>query len=171
MSDMYYYVILDVLPVPLLFAVGFGLVWWLLKQSHLGLFLYATGHNPSKAYFSGVNVTLVSFLPYALAGLVAGLAGIAVSCNFGGGDPRVGTNMTLNAVAACVIGGVSLAGGSGTVIGAVFGALFLYEVLVTVLGLDVPVYYQDLASGLVVVIGITLAVVMQRRNSRQNEAY
>ncbi len=51
-----------------------------------------------------------------------------------------------------------------------FGAFFLYEVLVTVLGLDVPVYFQDLVTGLTVVLGITLAVVVQRRNKRQTEA-
>ena len=133
-------------------------------RSHLGLFLYATGHNPGKAYFSGVNVTLVSFIPYVLAGLVAGLAGIAVSCNFGAGDPRVGVNMTLNSVAACVIGGVSLAGGSGTRFGSAFGSFVFYEVLVTVLGWTCRLL-PDLATGLTVVLGITLAVLARRRKS------
>ena len=71
--------------------------------------------------------------------------------------------MTLNSVAACVIGGISLAGGAGAVLGAIFGALFLYLVLITVMGFNIPAYFQDLVSGTIIVIGIMMAVFIQKK--------
>ena len=165
LSDFYYGVLWGIFPVPLLFPVVMLTIWWLIRISPLGPYIYSTGHSTEKAYFSGVNVTMVRFIPYVYSGLAAGIAGIAVSFNFGAGDPRVGSSMTLNTIAACVIGGINLAGGSGSVAGAVFGALFLYEILITVLGFGVPAYFQDLVTGLTVLLGITLAVHLQRKET------
>ena len=96
--------------------------------------------------------------------MAAGIAGICISSNFCAGDPRVGSAMTLNSVAACVIGGINLSGGSGAVFGAIFGALFLYLVLITVMGFNLPAYYQDLVSGAIIVIGIMMAVYIQKKS-------
>ncbi len=170
LSDLYYSVILGCIPVPLVFAIIVFLLWQLIRISPLGLYIYATGHDAEKAYFSGVRVSRVTFVTYVFAGFSAGFAGVAVSSNFGTGDPNIGASMTLASVAACVIGGVDLAGGSGTMIGPAFGAVFLYEILITVLGLGVPAYFQELVTGLIVVLGITGAVALQKRGQKL-EAY
>jgi ribose transport system permease protein len=168
LSDLYYMKLLNFLPMPLVLAIVVLIIWGFLRRSTLGLSIYATGHNAEKAYFSGQNVIRAGMFTYVFSALVAGIAGIAASSNFGAGDPRVGMNMTLTSVAACVIGGVSLAGGSGTLFGAALGSIVLYEIIVTILGLGIPGYYQDLANGLVVMGGIALAVLARRR---EREAY
>ena len=170
LSDLYYTKVFDVIPVPLLLGLGVLLLWGFIRRTPLGLAVYVTGHNAEKAYFSGQNVVAAGMFTYVFSGFVAGIAGIAASSNFGGGDPRVGISMTLTSVAACVIGGIDLAGGSGTLVGAALGSIVLYEIIVTILGMGIAGYYQDLANGLVVMGGIALAVLARRR-ARAREAY
>jgi len=163
LSDIYYYEIFNVFPVAIAYVLLIFAIWVVWKRSKLGLSLYASGYNRYKAFFSGINVNRVQFLTFLFSGFAAGIAGIAISSNMSAGDPRIGNAVTLNSVAACVIGGISLAGGAGSVLGSIFGALFLYLILITVMGLGVPAYYQDLVSGAIVVAGIMLSVFIQRK--------
>jgi len=165
LSDIYYLKIFGIIPLALIYVILVFLIWFFWKRSLFGVSLYATGHNPFKAFFSSINVNKVKFMTFLFSGFAAGIAGLCVSSNFCAGDPRIGNAMTLNSVAACVIGGISLAGGAGSPAGAIFGGLFLYLVLITVMGLGIPPYFQDLISGSIVVIGIMLAVSLQRKGN------
>lgn len=132
------------------------LVAWFMRRTRSGLSLYAAGSDLNAAYLSGVDTRLAKIKAYALGGAMSGLAGLATVALTGSGDPRfsIGSNATLNSVAAIVIGGVALTGGIGSVVGAVAAAIiiiFLNPILV-VIGVD-----QNTAQ---VIQGALIAVVM-----------
>jgi ribose transport system permease protein len=163
MNDFFYYNVFGFIPMVLVIILFTYFLWYLWNKTPYGVHLYALGNNVNKAYFSGINVTKIKFMTYVFAGLTASIAGIALSSNIGAGDARVGSMMTLSSVAACVVGGISLAGGAGSVFGAIFGALFLNLAVVTVMGLGVPAYFQDLVSGVIVLFGIFAAVILSKK--------
>jgi ribose transport system permease protein len=163
LGNLYYTNLFGFLPSCLLLIAFLYLIWYVLTRTPLRLYLYSVGNSASKAFFSGVKVPQVVFFTYIFSAFTAWLAGVAISSDFGGGDPRIGSAMTLSAVAACVIGGVSLSGGVGSASGGIFGALFLNLILITVLGLGIPGYLQELVSGLIVVASLVLAVAISLR--------
>ena len=163
LSDFYYYDVFGFITAGFVYVLFVYAVWSFWRLSPFGVQLYAMGRDKNKAFFSKVNVAKVQFMTFLFSGFAAGVAGIAASSNFCAGDPRIGTAMTLNSVAACVIGGLSLSGGSGSVAGSIFGALFLYLILISVMALRIPAYYQDLVSGCIVLLGILLAVFLRKR--------
>lgn len=143
------------LPVPLLALVGLGTIFWLpLRHSSLGQGLYAIGGNESGAYYSGVKVKRVTWMAFAASGLLAAVAGILLTAQTLSGDPLIGGPFTLNSIAAVVLGGTSLAGGKGGVIGSVAGALVLSVIVNILFFLGVSAYYQYVFSGLIVIIAL-----------------
>lgn len=131
---------------------------FVLSKTKFGRHIYAVGGNPTAARLSGVNVTLVVIAVYTLSGVLAGFAGPIDAAYNASADPLAGTSYELDAIAAAVIGGASLAGGRGTIVGTFVGALIL-TLLDNVLGLNaVSDNYQLIIKGLIVV----LAVVIQR---------
>lgn len=165
LSDFYYHTIFGIIPTSVIFIFVIYFIYYLWSLTPSGIYLYAQGNNIYKAFFSGINVEKNQFKTYIFSAFSAYLAGFAASCNFCAGDPRLGNTMTLSSIAACVIGGLSLSGGSGSVIGSIFGALFLNMILNTVLGLGIPTYYQELVSGAIVVLGIFLAVLLSKKRT------
>jgi ribose transport system permease protein len=130
----------------------------LLSRTRFGRHVYAVGGNPVAARLSGVNVNLVIIAVFTLSGLLAGFAGPIDAAYSASADPLAGTSYELDAIAAAVIGGASLAGGKGTITGTAVGALIL-TLLDNVLGLNaVSDNMQLIIKGLIVV----LAVVLQR---------
>jgi ribose transport system permease protein len=150
------------LPVPLFFIILCITFWILIKITPLGVWIYAVGQNERKAFVSSIPVTLVKFFVYVFSSLLAGIGGIALTGSIGSGDPLAGLPISLNAIAACVIGGISLYGGQGNVIGSVFGSLFLGLVITAVQGANIPSFYQDLASGLIILTGIIGASMVMK---------
>jgi ribose transport system permease protein len=146
------------IPNAALFVFGAWLLIWVpLRWLRPGLSLYAVGSNRSSAYLSGINVARTRVGAYFLAGLFTGLAGLALTASSGIGDPNSGTTYTLNSVAAVVLGGVSLLGGVGGLIGVIAAAcvLTLSKIVLLLRGTD-PNYanvYQGALIILVVVIG------------------
>jgi ribose transport system permease protein len=123
------------LPKTLFILLGAYLVLWVtIRRLRPGLALYAIGSNRNAAYLSGINVTLTRIAAYALGGAFAGLGGLALTAGSGIGDPLSGTTgaYTLNSVAAAVLGGVSLLGGVGGLIGPM-AAAFVLRLVKTIL--------------------------------------
>lgn len=150
-----------------IFLICLGLViWGVWKFTPLHVQLFSLGNNYEKAYISGVPVRRIRFLSYLSTALVTGIAAVALTANVGGGNPTVGATYTLNSVAACVIGGISLSGGLGSIIGAVLGAVFLGLVFTIVLAAPLPTYVQQLVSGIIVLIGILLAAYIKKKTSK-----
>ncbi|MFA4928942.1 MAG: ABC transporter permease, partial [Patulibacter sp.] len=113
-------------------AAVFGL-WLLLRQTPFYVYLIATSDDERTAFASGVNTARIRVAVYALGGLVAGVAGLALTAVLGSADPNIGSTYTLSAIAAAVFGGVSLAGSKGGLANALLGAaaIFLLQNLLT----------------------------------------
>jgi ribose transport system permease protein len=152
------------IPTPIYFIAFVWLLWLFLYKTPIGVWLYALGRDERKAFVSAISVRWLQFFTYTFAALVTGIGAIALTGSVGSGDPLVGLPISLNAIAACVIGGISLMGGSGDALGAIFGALFLGLVSTTVLAIHVPPFYQDLVSGVIVLLGIVGSVSLQRKS-------
>jgi ribose transport system permease protein len=150
------------IPAPIIFIIAFLVIWLIIYYSPMGKKIYATGENLKMAYVSCIRVSFVRFFSFVLSGLAAGIAGIAVCGSIGSGSASVGTSLTLMSVAACVIGGISLAGGIGSILGALFGAVFLSLVFNTVLALHVSPFFQDLLSGGIILASILVTSIVKK---------
>ena len=141
-------------PAALLILFGsFALLWLTVRRTRPGLALYATGSNRSAAYLAGVNVKRSRVLAYAYSGAFAALGGLAFTAAAGLGDPNAGGIYTLNSVAAAVLGGVSLLGGVGGLIGPIAAAfvLTLVKTLMILRGVDQN-YAQVIQGALIVLV-------------------
>lgn len=166
LQNLYYDNIVGTIPVCLLLILLLYLIWYFMLLTRFRFHLYAVGHNSLKAFVSGVKVSRVVFATYVFSAFAAWLAGVAISADFGGGDPSVGLRITLNAIAGAVIGGVSIMGGVGKISGGIFGALFVNLILVTILGLSIPGFLQELVSGIIIVVGLVSAVYLGTRGKQ-----
>jgi ribose transport system permease protein len=141
-------------------AVAAGLV---LKRTVLGAYTFAIGSNEATAHLCGVRVERVKLGIYTLCGLFAGLAGTLQFCRLTVGDPTTALGKELDVIAAVVIGGGSLAGGSGSILGSMIGA-FLMSFLsngCTLTG--VPNYVQEIIVGAIIIIAVTVDSIRHRR--------
>jgi inositol transport system permease protein len=151
------------IPIPMLcFAGVAAAAWFFLSNFRLGRHIYAVGGNENAARAAGVPVEQVKLFTYGLCGLLAGLAGVVLAARITTGQPNAGQAYELDAIAAVVIGGTSLAGGVGTITGTLLGVL-LIGVINNGLDLQgVSSYYQAVIKG-VIIVG---AVWLDRRQTR-----
>lgn len=147
------------IPVPAICFLIIAIIFFmLLKFTRFGRYVYAIGGNETAAYLCGITVTRVKILVFTLCGLLAGFAGMIHAAQLSQGSPNDGIGYELNAIAAVAIGGTSMAGGKGTVIGTVVGALIL-GILDNMLGLkNVNNNLQLVLKGAIIIV----AVVLQR---------
>ncbi len=149
-------------PAPVvIFAAVFLLSWFVLSRTRFGRYVYAVGGNPRAAKTSGINVVGVRFAVYVISGGLAGIAGMLLAARTGSAVTQAGIGYELDAIAAAVIGGISLSGGIGRVSGALIGALIMG---VMNNGLDlmgVGSHYQQVLKGMLIVGAVMLD---QRRN-------
>ncbi len=141
-----------------------------LLKSRIGIKLYAIGNNEEKAFVSGVNVSRIKFMVYTFSGIASGVAAIALTARIGGGDPTVALPMTLTCIAACVIGGLDLAGGKGTSVGGIWGAMFLQLIITTIFSTGVSTFRQDLVKGLIIFAGIAGTIIVSNSKRRSKSA-
>lgn len=150
---------MDIAGVPLMTWIAGAAVlatWFLLSRTVFGRYIYAIGSNASAASKSGVNVPLWTMLVYTLAGLSSGLCAVILTAWVGSAQPIAAPNITLEALAAVVLGGVALTGGSGSVWQVFLGVLVLTLLsnMMNMLGLSA--YFQTLAVGVVIILAVVL---------------
>ncbi len=151
-------------PMPVvLFALVFVVAWWTLTQTRFGRHVYAAGGNPHAATVSGINVGRIRFAVFAISGGLAGLAGMILAARTGSALPQAGVAYELDAIAAVVIGGTSLAGGVGRVTGTVIGALLIGVVNNGLDLMGVESYYQLVIKGVLIVAAVLLDQTRNRR--------
>lgn len=147
-------------PVPVVvMVVIFLLSHYVLRHTRFGRYVYAIGGNEDATRLSGIRVDRIKIAVYGISGLLAALAGIIITARLNSAQPTAGAGYELDAIAAVVLGGTSLAGGVGTVFGTFVGALII-GILNNALNLmNVSSYYQMIAKGAVILI----AVLMDRK--------
>ena len=152
------------IPVIILVAVAL-IASFILNFTTLGRHIYAVGGNREAARVSGVKVDGVRMFCYAASGVMAGITGILLASRLGQGTPVVGSAYELWAIAATVIGGTSLFGGEGTVLGAVLGAAIMGVMQNGMVLENLSSYVQDVILGAVLVIAVTYDTLRRRRKT------
>ena len=153
------------IPVPVaVWLVVLIIFHLILRYTRFGLHIYAIGGNEETARLAGVRINFTKMLVYGLSGLLAGLTGILLTARLFSAQPQMGTGLELDAIAAAVLGGVSLFGGVGNVVGACIGAL-----IVGVLGnglnlLGVSSYYQQVIKGVVLILAVVIDLYTKNRS-------
>jgi ribose transport system permease protein len=153
---------IPVAAVPVIAAV---VLWAVLQRHRFGRRLIATGSSTEAVFKSGIDTRRVKLLAYMLAWLFVFGAALCISAETASGDARLGLPYTLNSVAAVVIGGISLAGGRGSMVGAICGALVLVLIGNVVYFAGIPSNYQELFKGAVIVLALGFTFIGARRSA------
>ena len=156
-------------PTPVwIMGIVFLAAWYMLHHTRLGRYIYALGGNEAATRLSGINVNKIKIIVYSLCGLLASLAGIIEVARLSSAQPTAGTGYELDAIAAVVLGGTSLAGGKGRIVGTLIGALILGFLNNGLNLLGVSSYYQMIVKAVVILLAVlvgaalaTAGVIMQ----------
>jgi len=146
--------------LPILIALS---LWAMLQRHRFGRRLIATGSSPSAAFQSGIDIRLIKLLGYLLAWFFVFCAALSLSAQTASGDARLGLPYTLSSIAGVVLGGISLAGGRGSMLGALCGALTLALIGNVIYFAGIPSNYQELLKGVVLVVAISFTFVGTRK--------
>jgi ribose transport system permease protein len=150
----------NIVLVFLLAALGASLV---LSRTVLGRYTFALGSNEEAARLSGVTVDRWKIAVYTVCGLFAGLAGVLIAARLNSAQPALGQGYELDAIAAAVIGGTSLSGGEGTILGTVIGAFIISTLTNGLRILSVPQEWQTVVTGGIVIVAVYLDIVRRRQ--------
>ena len=153
------------IPVPVYFMVVVYLVgWFLLERTIYGRHVYAVGGNAQAARLAGVKVKRITTSVYIIAGICAGLAGMIFAARVISAQPTAGTGYELDAIAAVVLGGTSLAGGRGRLFGTLIGSVILGVLGTGLILLNVPFFTQLLIKGIVIIFAVAIDGLKSRPN-------
>jgi fructose transport system permease protein len=141
----------------------FVLTWYVLSQTAAGRHLYAVGNSPEAARLSGIRTRRVLLSVYTVAGLVYGIAALLLVSRTGVGDPNAGQTDNLDSITAVVLGGTSLFGGRGSVIGTLIGALIVGVIRNGLQLVGTKSIYQTLITGILVILAVAVDQVARRR--------
>lgn len=154
------------LPIPnavLVFFTIAVITGFILNKTVLGRYTFALGSNEEAIRLSGVNVDRWKIVIYSLCGLLCGIAGILIASRLNSAQPALGTGYETDAIAAAVIGGASLSGGAGTILGTVIGA-FIISVLTNGLRiLSVPQEWQIVVTGGIIIFAVYMDILRRRK--------
>ena len=151
----------------MLIAIGVGIVMtFIATRRRFGRYVYGIGGNPEAAELAGIKTKRTIVKTFTLMGLLVGLAAAVQIARLNAAVSSLGTGMELNVIAAAVIGGTSFAGGVGTIVGALLGALIMQSLVsgMVLMGIEAPL--QDIVVGIVLVLAVTLDTIVRRRAAR-----
>lgn len=130
--------------------------WYMLHQMAFGRRVFATGGNPIAARFSGVRTDGVKIIAFILSGMTASLAGMMLAARSTAGNPSLGAGLELDVIAAVIIGGTSLFGGYGSIVGSVIGAIFIGILGFGLLVLGLSTSIQEVIKGIIIILAVSL---------------
>lgn len=155
------------IPVPALVLFALFLVFlFVSRKTAFGRSVYAVGGNAEAARLSGISVARVRIVVFTMTGLLAALVGVLLSARLSSGNPGIGTGLEFDVIAAVIIGGASLAGGRGMMLGTLLGVLFVTVLSNGLVLLGVNAYVQDIASGAIVLIAVLLSSIRKESEHR-----
>lgn len=144
-------------PVPVIIMIVVVIITaFIMNRTKMGRHIYAVGGNAQAAVFSGIKVSKVKFFVHAFSGVMAGLAGIILASRMYSGQPTAGEGAEMDAIAAVVVGGTSMAGGSGKIGGTVIGALIIGILNNGLNLLNVNSFWQDVVKGIVILLAVLI---------------
>jgi ribose transport system permease protein len=146
--------------IAIVFIIIFAI---LLEKSTVFRKAYYVGSNEQAAEYSSINVARTKLGIYILSGLLAGLAGIMTTSRFSVASPNAGLGVEMTAISACVIGGASMNGGTGTVIGSLLGLMLLTFINNALVLLNVDVYWQNMISGVILLLAVLIDYISHRK--------
>ncbi|HKG24842.1 MAG TPA: ABC transporter permease [Thermomicrobiales bacterium] len=151
------------IPSPVIISLGvFAIGFLILRYTRLGLYTYAIGGNEQATRFSGVHIDRYKLGVYGLMGLTAGVAAVMWSSRLNSTQPTVATGAELDAIAAVVIGGTSLFGGEGTIVGTLIGALLMAVIRNGLTLMHVSAFYQQIVIGSVIILAVLIDRLRRR---------
>lgn len=153
------------IPVPVIvFAVVVIIAHLILTQTRFGRSVYAVGSNPDAARLSGINTNKITILVYATIGFCSGLGGFILASRLNSAEAVAGAGYELTAIAAVVIGGTSLYGGTGSLLGTVIGAILIGVLMNGLVILNVSPYTQQILIGLIIVLAVAFDHFIKRQS-------
>jgi ribose transport system permease protein len=151
-------------PVPLIFMLVIGVIMAIfLTRTVWGYRIYAVGGNETAAGLSGINTDRTKIMVYTLCGLLTAIGGLLMTARLGVASPTAGSGYELDVIAAAVVGGTSLAGGEGTILGVLIGAAIMQVLRTGLVLMGVSAYWLQAVQGLVIVVAIMLDQLRKRR--------
>ncbi len=151
-------------------AVLYIVAYYFLNHTRTGRQIYAVGSNPESAKISGINCVFIIFLVYTIMGGLAGLSGVLWVSKFASAQGDTATGYELTVIAACVLGGVSMAGGVGKISGILLGALLLGILQNALPLINVSAFWQQAIQGAIILIAVLSNVLIKRNSDKKNLA-
>lgn len=146
-----------VIPIAIIVLIVFtAAAYFILKFTRIGTYVYSVGGNEEATFLSGINVDKTKIFAFVMSGIGAALAGMVLLAKLGAGEPTAGSGYELNAIAAAAIGGTSLSGGKGSVIGTFLGAILLSALKVGLVVVRVPTFWQFIATGTIIIVAASV---------------
>lgn len=154
------------IPTPaIIMVVLFAVFTFIARRTAYGRSVFAVGGNAKAAYLAGIPVRRVRVMLFATTGLMCGVAGIILAARLGSGNGGAATGLEFDVIAAVVIGGTSLAGGRGSMLGTFLGVVFISLIGNGLILLGVNPFFQDVVRGLIIVIAVLVNMLIVRRTS------
>lgn len=145
------------IPLIVIIAVLIAIVGHIaLSRTYFGRSVYALGGNQEAARISGVNINRTKMLVYVIMGILVSFAGIMTASRLGSAEPSTGTGLEMKVICGAIIGGISIAGGMGTMMGAALGAVFMEALTNSLTVMRISVYWQNVVFGVVMILSVLL---------------
>ena len=152
------------IPVTLILAlVIFLLMWFLLKRTGFGRRLYAVGGNKVASHIMGINVEKITILAYVISGLMAGIGGVMLSSRLAAARCAMASTLQMDAVTAVVVGGTSMYGGKGSIVGTLIGACLISIIRNGLNLIELNYYYQLVITGVIIILAVAIDCMKQMR--------
>ncbi|WP_407308875.1 ABC transporter permease [Desulfosporosinus sp. SB140] len=158
------------IPMPIvIFVAVLALTHFLVKYTTLGRSVYALGGNSIAATRVGINTGLVTLFVFAYMGALTGISSVLYGAQLGTIDPNGGTGFEMTVIAAVVIGGANVLGGSGSLLGTLIGVLILGTLQNGIIMMHIEPYWQNVVMGLIIIIAVTFDVINNRKNEMSRQ--
>ena len=152
------------IPMPILVVLIIGvIVTFITTKTSFGRYLYAIGGNPEAAALSGINIKRNTLLVFGIIGALAGVAGILLTGRLNAATTSAGNAYEMDAIAACVIGGTSLAGGKGNVVRSILGALIIASIDNGMSMMNLEAFWQYIVKGLILLLAVWMDIYSQKK--------
>ena len=145
---------IGIFPASLIWCAIFAVIWVLIRKSSIGMLIYATGNNKKSAFSSGLNVKWGCVLAFFVSGILAAMAGLMLCSRTMSGDPTIANDLTINAVTAAVLGGVTFSGGEGKLAGVIAGSIVVGILVNVLFFLNITGFYTYFVQGIILILSV-----------------